>query len=108
MNDTMDYALYRAFEDLKSRRFRSVNLSGYDTVHAQDVISAVNLPEHENLVITLHGYLARETLDYYSFSNSKESRRVYEYLLGIERQALSRAKLIITVDTRLQIMRLTN
>jgi len=102
MNDTMDYALYRAFEYLKFRRFRSVNLSGYDIVHAQDVISAVNLLEPKNLVITLHGYLARETLDYNRFANSRESHRVYEYLLGIERQALSRAKLIITVDTRLK------
>ena len=102
INGTMDYTLYRAFQDLKFRRFRSVNLSGYDIVHAQDVISAVNIPEHKNLVITLHGYLARETLDYNRFPNSKESRRVYEYLLGIERQALSRAKLVITVDTRLK------
>ena len=102
MNNTMDYALYKAYVDLRFRKFRSVNLSGYDIVHAQDVISAVNLPEHKNLVITLHGYLARETLDYNRFANSRESHRVYEYLLGIERQALSRAKLIITVDTRLK------
>ncbi len=81
MNDTMDYALYRAFEYLKFRRFRSVNLSGYDIVHAQDVISAVNLLEPKNLVITLHGYLARETLDYNRFANSRESCRVYEYLI---------------------------
>jgi len=98
----MDYTLYRAFQDLKFRRFKSGNLSGYDIVHAQDVISAVNIPEHKNLVITLHGYLARETLDDNRFPNSKESRRVYEYLLGIERQALSRAKLVITGDTRLK------
>jgi len=102
VKNTNDYILISAFEDVKFRKFRSVNLTGYDIVHAQDAISAVNLPEHKNLVITLHGYLARETLDYNRFPNSKESRRVYEYLLGIERQALSRAKLVITVDTRLK------
>jgi len=104
MNDVMDYALYRAFEELKFRRFRSVNLTGYDIVHAQDVISALTLPEHKNLAITLHRYLARKILDYNRFANSREGRRVYEHLLGIERQALSRAKLIITVDTRSKIM----
>jgi len=102
MNDTMDYALYKAYVDRRFRKFRSVNLSGYDIVHAQDPITAVNLPEHKNLVITLHGYLARETLDYNRSANSRESRRIYEFLLGIERQALSRAKLIKTVDTRLE------
>lgn len=60
---SIDLTLFKAFKDVRLKKFRSFNFSSYDIVHAQDAMSAAVLPGHRNIVITLHGYLAREVLD---------------------------------------------
>jgi len=102
ISHTTDATLFISMVEANIREFRYFELDDYDIVHAHDSLAAISLPEHKNLIITLHGYLAKEMLDYNRFASPVESRRVYDHMLSIELQALSRASLVITVDNRLK------
>jgi glycosyltransferase involved in cell wall biosynthesis len=85
-----------------SRYFERINFEGYSIVHGHDVLSILNV-KHKNIVLTVHGYLAKEVLNYMKKEiSSKEKERIYEACLEIEKKAVSKAKHIIAVDTRLK------
>jgi len=54
------------------------------------------------LVLTIHGYLAREALNYSDIKDEREKRKIYEYLMKIEKRGIAKAEHIITVDTRIK------
>ena len=106
---------FKAFSYLfsKSKRFKAVvedmmdffkrlDLRRFDVVHAHDVVSLANV-HHESSVLTVHGYFARESVDYLMGISESEKREIYEFGLEIERKAVSNPNLkkIISVDTRI-------
>ncbi len=75
-----------------------------DIAYAQDPVAAVAISKANTdckIVMTLHGYLAKESVNYGNY-NEKESRKVIEYGLVYEEEALKVASSIITVDTSIQ------
>jgi len=52
-------------------------------------------------VLTFHGYLGRETLEYHPFSPCQR-KRILSYLTDLEKRALDNADFAITVDSRIQ------
>lgn len=82
--------------------FESLQISGFDIVHCQDVVSLYPIT-HPKVVLTLHGYLANEAINYMSTKASKRSKeKIYNFCLDIEKISLSKANHVITVDTRLK------
>lgn len=81
--------------------FRGVSLDTYDIVHAQDVLTMNVLPQHPHFVLTLHGYIARETVNYIAFDDSGR-QEIFNWLEGIEKKAVAKAQAIVTVDSRLK------
>jgi len=81
--------------------FRRVSLDAYDVVHAQDVLALSVLPEHRHFLLTLHGYVARETVNYITFDNEGREE-IFSWLKDIEKNAVARAEAIVTVDSRLK------
>lgn len=82
--------------------FSSLNLSEFDIIHCHDVISLYPI-KHPNTILTLHGYLARETINYLpSGISDKNKREIFNFHLEIEKKALPNAKHIIAVDSRIK------
>lgn len=79
--------------------YDKINFNSYEVVNAHDVVSAVGIKG--NIILTLHGYFARETINYGDY-NEKEKMDIFDYAMEIEKIALERAKAIITVDSRLK------
>jgi glycosyltransferase involved in cell wall biosynthesis len=80
----------------------------FDVVSAQDVLAAVAVKSVFNqmrqtppVVLTLHGYFARETVNYGRFGGDDEPR-VAEYCMAIESQALQFVSAVVTVDSRIR------
>lgn len=72
-----------------------------DMIHAHDVLSLAamsTLPQKK--VLTLHGYFARENIEF--LKDEKDRRVIYPYLLQLEREAMEKADYVITVDRRLK------
>lgn len=89
------------------QRLSSVDLSSYSLVHCQDVVSAyafdqifpnATLPK----ILTLHGYFAREAVDYSNIHADKDKKRFFDYCFSIEKQGIFWSDQIISVDTRIR------
>lgn len=78
--------------------------SHFDGFFTQDPVSAVAafeaVQDSSKIVLTLHGYLSLESVNYGGFEGL-EKDRVIESALVYEKKALECAKKIITVDTRI-------
>jgi len=81
--------------------FSERSFSGYNLVHSHDVISANGI-QHENILLTVHGYFSREAFDYSGVLNMEDNRELYEWTMKIEKEAVSKAKKIIAVDSRIK------
>lgn len=82
--------------------FTFLKIDGFDVTHCHDVISLYPIT-HPKIVLTLHGYFARETVNYIPVKVSeKVKEKIYDFCIQIEKQALKKANHIITVDTRLK------
>ncbi len=84
------------------RFFRKMDFSEYDLVHAHDVVSAVGVSSGK-MVLTLHGYFAKEVLNYNSsFKKEKLKEKIYSHCYEIEKTAVEKADYIIAVDSRIK------
>lgn len=81
--------------------FRGVSFNGFDVVHSHDVVSAYG-SDAENLVMTVHGYFAREIFDYSDYLDITRDKQLFEWLLWIERAAVNKSKKIVAVDGRIK------
>jgi len=86
--------------DRKLRFFENVNLN-VDVVHCHDTVAIAKLRTQVPKILTLHGYFAREALNYFPFSEKWKSM-YYDHCLDVEKSAYKRADFIITVDTRIR------
>jgi len=73
----------------------------FDVIHAHDVlsISAMKLMPQKK-VLTLHGYFARENIEF--IKNKKDRETIYPHLLQLEKHAMKHADYVITVDQRIK------
>lgn len=82
--------------------FSNIQLSRFDIIHCHDVVAAYGAL-HENVVLTLHGYLARETINYMKKNISEKTKsNIYNFLYNMERDVLPKVKHIIAVDNRIK------
>ncbi|MCW4008653.1 MAG: glycosyltransferase family 4 protein [Candidatus Bathyarchaeota archaeon] len=75
--------------------------NAFEMIHAHDVlslISAVGRPEKK--VLTLHGYFARENIEF--IKNEKVRKQIYPYLLQLEKEGIEKADYVIAVDQRIK------
>ncbi|QLY27039.1 glycosyltransferase family 4 protein [Bdellovibrio sp. KM01] len=76
-----------------------------NVVFAQDPVSAVAaghvLTNAVPMVMTLHGYLARESVNYGNYS-ADEQKKVTKEALWYERESLKFARRVITVDSKIK------
>lgn len=98
--------VYSLINQLK-QHLSSVDLDSYSLVHCQDVVCAyafdqvfpnATLPK----ILTLHGYFAREAIDYSNIRDEKDKKRFYDYCSSIEKQGVLWSDQIISVDTRIR------
>ena len=78
-----------------------------DIIHAHDVMASVAARAFYNneipIILTIHGYLAREQLDdIKNYVNNEEQQDLYSFLFNIEREGISKANHIIAVDSRIK------
>lgn len=83
------------------RFFENLDVRDFDVVHAHDVVAAGAVVANK-LVLTIHGYLAKEALNYSDIKDERAKRKIYEYLVKIEKHGVARAEHIIAVDTRIK------
>lgn len=82
--------------------FSILNLEEYDIVHAHDVLSIYPIV-HPNTVLTLHSYFSRERIiDIGNKTSEKNKQKIFKLCMDIEKQAITKAKHIITVDNRIK------
>ncbi|MFN3692051.1 MAG: glycosyltransferase family 4 protein [Fervidobacterium sp.] len=87
--------------DLMIRFYEELDLRKYDIVNAHDVISGHITQKNKNLVTTIHGYFAYETINYSNFS-ADEANEILNFCIEVEREAISRSQQIIAVDSRIK------
>jgi len=81
---------------------RNVPPKDYDLVHAHDVLSLLAARSRpQKKILTLHGYFARESIEF-EHMKDRERARLYEELLQFEKESLNYADYVITVDSRLK------
>ncbi|ABV33748.1 glycosyltransferase family 4 protein [Pseudothermotoga lettingae] len=96
------YVRYRKNIEKGLRYFSSLKLDEFDVIHCHDVVSPYPI-SHPLTVLTLHGYLAREAINYSPEAVSeKDKQKIFDFCMQIERQAVQKVKHIITVDSRLK------
>jgi len=96
------YVRYKQNIKNKLRYFSSLKLDDFDIIHCHDVVSCYPI-SHPLTVLTLHGYLAREAINYSPETVfEKDKQRIFDFCMQIEKQAVQKAKHIITVDSRLK------
>lgn len=95
------YVRFKKIFHMKLRFFSSLKLDDFDIVHCHDVGSLYNI-DHPSTVLTLHGYLAREAVNYSPNISEKDKRKIFDFCMQIEKSAVKKAKHIITVDSRLK------
>jgi|GEM_PF-242047 len=96
----------RIIENLLAELIRQ---SKYDIISAQDVVAAIAVQsafarsgqKPPRVVLTLHGYFARESINYGQF-NEEDQPKVMNYCTKIERQALQFVSAVVTVDSRIR------
>lgn len=82
--------------------FLSIDINEFDLIHCHDVVSLYSIT-HPRVLLTLHGYLAREAVNYMPSKTPKRDReRIFNFCMQIEKEALKKANHVITVDTRLK------
>jgi len=80
---------------------RHIPEKAVDVIHAHDVLSLISTAEKpRKKVLTLHGYFARENIEF--MRSEKNREELYPYLLQLERKGMENADYIITVDQRLK------
>lgn len=73
----------------------------FDIAHAHDVLSMLAIAETpQKKVLTLHGYFARENIEF--IKNKNERSETYSLLLEKEAEGMRNTDYIITVDQRLK------
>lgn len=85
----------------------SVDLNAYSAVHCHDVVSAYAFHQafpHAALpkILTLHGYFAREAVDYSKIRTEKARRMFFDFCAAVEEDGVHWSDRIICVDTRLR------
>ena len=91
------FKLQWMINDIKSR----IPNRQFDIIHAHDILSilATNaMPQRK--VLTLHGYFARENIEF--LKNEEDRKVVFPHLQELEREGVKKADYIITVDQRLK------
>jgi glycosyltransferase involved in cell wall biosynthesis len=85
-----------------------LNTRKYDYISVQDVVSAIavkrvldQLNKDIPVILTLHGYFAREALNY-GYFEEREKEEVYKFAYSMEKKATDVVSGIITVDTRIK------
>jgi len=86
----------------------------YQFISVQDVLAAVTVKSAFQkvdkkipVIMTLHGYFSRESVNYGNFS-SDEQQRIMDFGMGLEKEASEFVDGIITVDTRIKQYVLTH
>ncbi len=80
---------------------RHIPENAFDVIHAHDVLSLISAAEKsQKKVLTLHGYFARENIEF--MKSEKNREELYPYLLQLEREGVENADYVITVDQRLK------
>ena len=100
-------ALFKAQISGIMKFFSERSFSAYNVIHSHDVVSANGI-QHENILLTVHGYFSREAFDYSGVLNMEDNRELYEWLMKIEKEAVLKAKKIIAVDSRIKNYLLDN
>jgi glycosyltransferase involved in cell wall biosynthesis len=85
----------------------SIDLNTYSVIHCHDVVSAYAFHlafPHATLpkILTLHGYFAREAVDYSSIWTDKARKAFFDFCSTIEEEGVCWSNRIICVDTRLR------
>lgn len=79
----------------------SQNMTG-DVLNAHDSLSMTSFKgKVQKRVLTLHGYLGREQLNYGAFPE-KDKQKVLDHFFEMEKKSLSMADRVITVDNRIK------
>jgi len=80
---------------------RHIPENTFDIIHAHDVLSILSTYERpQKKVLTLHGYFARENIEF--MKNKKNREELYPYLLQLEKDGVEKADHLITVDQQLR------
>jgi glycosyltransferase involved in cell wall biosynthesis len=80
---------------------RHIPENAFDIIHSHDVLSLISTAEKpQKKVLTLHGYFARENIEF--MKSEKNREELYPYLLQFEREGVENADYVITVDQRLK------
>lgn len=75
----------------------------FDLIHAHDILSLLAMhSKYEKKVLTVHGYFAKENLEFLKNVKEKVKNEIYNTLLTLERKGVRKADYIITVDNRLK------
>lgn len=80
---------------------KNIPKKDFDVIHAHDVLSMLavdSMPQRK--VLTLHGYFARENIEF--IKNEEDREAVYPSLFQLEKDAMKNADYVITVDQRLR------
>ncbi|GAB7388782.1 glycosyltransferase family 4 protein [Bacillaceae bacterium] len=95
-------------DQLKSHTKTLLTNTSYDFISTQDVVATVAVGRALSeigvripIILTLHGYFAREAINY-GYFNEKEKNRVLEFSLKLEKEALNYISGLITVDSRIK------
>lgn len=87
--------------------FRNIDREEYTIIHFHDVISlcaylkSVPVPEFP-VILTLHGYFAREALDYSGLTNVRMKNKFFRFCAEIESKAIDSVQHVIAVDNRIK------
>lgn len=83
--------------------FSSLKLDCFNLSHFHDAIALYSV-NHPVSIITLHGYLAKETVNYMpdNYFAKMDKHKIFNFCMEVERKALEKARYIITVDTRIK------
>ncbi len=77
---------YKLRIDLMIRFYEKLNLRKYDIVNAHDIVSGYQA-KNKNIVTTMHGYFAYETINYSNFSTD-EANEILNFCIKLERERL--------------------
>ncbi len=85
----------------------SIDIDSYSVVHCHDVVSAYAFRQafpHATLpkILTLHGYFAREAVDYSRIRTDRAKKVFFDFCYAIEEEGIHWSDRTICVDTRLR------
>ena len=102
------YFYYAVSDDkrvIKKIILNELKTKKYNFISVQDVVAALAVKEvflNQNIsipvILTLHGYFSRESVNYGNFSKI-DQEKVYNFAFNIEKEAIEFVKGIVTVDT---------